>query len=112
MKKIEAIIRIERLDIVKGILSENGFLSLTISDVKGRGVQGGIIERYRGTEYVVDLLPKVKIETIVDDKDVEEIITIISENASTGKLGDGKIFILPVDDAIRIRTGERGKNAI
>ncbi|WP_459201603.1 P-II family nitrogen regulator [Methanococcus sp. CF] len=112
MKKIEAIIRIERLDIVKGILSENGFLSLTISEVKGRGVQGGITERYRGTEYVVDLLPKVKIEMVVDDKDIEEIITIIRENAETGKPGDGKIFIIPVEDAIRIRTGESGLKAI
>lgn len=112
MKKVEAIIRIERLDIVKGILSENGFLSLTITEVKGRGVQGGITERYRGTEYVVDLLPKVKIETVVDDKDVEEVITIITENAATGKPGDGKIFIIPVEDAIRIRTGESGIKAI
>uniref|UniRef100_A9A8M8 Nitrogen regulatory protein P-II n=1 Tax=Methanococcus maripaludis (strain C6 / ATCC BAA-1332) TaxID=444158 RepID=A9A8M8_METM6 len=112
MKKIEAIIRIERLDIVKGILSENGFLSLTISEVKGRGVQGGITERYRGTEYVVDLLPKVKIEMVVDDKDIEEIITIIRENAETGKPGDGKIFIIPVEDAVRIRTGESGIKAI
>jgi len=112
MKKVEAIIRIERLDIVKGILSENGFLSLTITEVKGRGVQGGITERYRGTEYVVDLLPKVKIETVVDDKDVEEVITIITENAATGKPGDGKIFIIPVEDAVRIRTNEKGKAAI
>ncbi|AEK18957.1 P-II family nitrogen regulator [Methanococcus maripaludis] len=112
MKKIEAIIRIERLDIVKGILSENGFLSLTISEVKGRGVQGGITERYRGTEYVVDLLPKVKLEMVVDDKDIDEIITIIRENAETGKPGDGKIFIIPVEDAVRIRTGESGIKAI
>ncbi|MBA2840462.1 nitrogen regulatory protein P-II 1 [Methanococcus maripaludis] len=112
MKKIEAIIRIERLDIVKGILSENGFLSLTISEVKGRGVQGGITERYRGTEYVVDLLPKVKLEMVVDDKDIDEVITIIRENAETGKPGDGKIFIIPVDDAVRIRTGESGIKAI
>jgi len=112
MKKIEAIIRIERLDIVKGILSENGFLSLTISEVKGRGVQGGITERYRGTEYVVDLLPKVKLEMVVDDKDINEIITIIRENAETGKPGDGKIFIIPVEDAVRIRTGESGIKAI
>jgi len=112
MKKIEAIIRIERLDIVKGILSENGFLSLTISEVKGRGVQGGITERYRGTEYVVDLLPKVKLEMVIDDKDVEEVITIIRENAETGKPGDGKIFIIPVEDAVRIRTGESGLKAI
>ncbi|ABO35910.1 nitrogen regulatory protein P-II [Methanococcus maripaludis C5] len=112
MKKIEAIIRIERLDIVKGILSENGFLSLTISEVKGRGVQGGITERYRGTEYVVDLLPKVKLEMVVDDKDIEEVITIIRENAETGKPGDGKIFIIPIEDAVRIRTGESGIKAI
>ncbi|AVB76430.1 P-II family nitrogen regulator [Methanococcus maripaludis] len=112
MKKIEAIIRIERLDIVKGILSENGFLSLTISEVKGRGVQGGITERYRGTEYVVDLLPKVKLEMVVDDKDIDEVITIIRENAETGKPGDGKIFIIPVEDAVRIRTGESGIKAI
>jgi len=112
MKKIEAIFRPERLVAVKNALSEEGFISLTLTEVKGRGVQGGIIERYRGNEYLVDLLPKVKVELVVKDGDVEKIIKIITENAVTGRPGDGKIFIIPVEEAIRIRTSEKGNNAI
>jgi len=112
MKKIEAIFRPERLLAVKNALSEEGFISLTLTEVKGRGVQGGIVERYRGNEYLVDLIPKIKIELVVKDSDVEKIIKIITENAVTGRPGDGKIFIIPVEEAIRIRTNEKGHDAI
>ncbi|MBA2840465.1 nitrogen regulatory protein P-II 1 [Methanococcus maripaludis] len=112
MKKVEAIVRVERADIVKKALSDEGFISLTLTGVKGRGVQGGIIEKYRGNEYLVDLLPKVKLELVVSDEDVDAVVKIISENAVTGKPGDGKIFVIPVEDSIRIRTNENGKKAI
>ncbi|AVB76428.1 P-II family nitrogen regulator [Methanococcus maripaludis] len=112
MRKIEAIFRPERLLAVKNALFEEGFISLTLTEVKGRGVQGGIVERYRGNEYLVDLLPKVKIEIVSNDSDVEKIVKLISENAVTGKPGDGKIFVIPVEDVIRIRTNETGKDAI
>ncbi len=112
MKKIEAIIRPERLDIVKKALTDSGFVGLTISEVKGRGVQGGITERYRGTEYIVDLIPKVKLEMVINDDDVDKVINIICENAKTGNYGDGKIFVLPVETVVRVRTGERGSGAV
>ncbi|ABR57056.1 P-II family nitrogen regulator [Methanococcus aeolicus] len=112
MKKIEAIIRPERLDMVKEGLSNAGYVGMTISDVKGRGIQGGITERYRGREYIVDLLPKVKLELVVDKDDVDKVIEIICENAKTGKYGDGKIFVIPVETIVRVRTGEKDKNAI
>ncbi|MBA2840467.1 nitrogen regulatory protein P-II 1 [Methanococcus maripaludis] len=112
MKKLEAIIRMERIGLVKNALYKSGHASLTLTEVKGRGVQGGIVERYRGTEHVVELLPKVKIELVVNEKDVDSIIKIIAENAYTGKPGDGKIFVIPVEDVFRIRTGEMGPDAI
>uniref|UniRef100_A9A8M5 Nitrogen regulatory protein P-II n=1 Tax=Methanococcus maripaludis (strain C6 / ATCC BAA-1332) TaxID=444158 RepID=A9A8M5_METM6 len=112
MKKVEAIVRVERADIVKKALSEEGFISLTLTGVKGRGVQGGIVEKYRGNEYLVDLLSKIKLELVVNDEDVDAVIKTISENAVTGKPGDGKIFVIPVEDVIRIRTNENGKKAI
>ncbi|EHP88847.1 P-II family nitrogen regulator [Methanotorris formicicus] len=112
MKKIEAIIRPSKLEDVKNSLKDAGFLGITISEVKGRGVQGGVVERYRGREYIVDLLPKVKIEIVVKDDDVEKIINIICENAKTGEFGDGKIFVIPVEEVVRVRTGERNENAI
>lgn len=112
MRKIEAIFRPERLLAVKNALFEEGFISLTLTEVKGRGVQGGIVERYRGNEYLVDLLPKVKIEIVSNDSDVEKIVKLISENAVTGKPGDGKIFVIPVEDVCRVRTGEMGPAAI
>ena len=112
MKKVEAIIRPERMDIVKNSLAEAGYVGMTIDEVKGRGIQGGIVERYRGREYLVDLIPKVKIEVVVKGEDVEDVINIICENAKTGKPGDGKIFVIPVDTVVRVRTGERDENAI
>ena len=112
MKKIEAILRQSRIDIVKNALANAGYVGMTISDVKGRGIQGGITERYRGREYVVDMLPKVKLEIVVRDSDVEKVIKLICENGKTGKHGDGKIFIIPVESVIRVRTGEKDEDAI
>ena len=112
MKKIEAIIRPSKLEEVKEALLKAGCKGLTVSEVKGRGVQGGIVERYRGREYVVDLLPKVKIEMVAKDEDVEKFINIICENARTGEFGDGKIFVIPVEKVVRVRTKERDEEAI
>jgi nitrogen regulatory protein P-II 1 len=113
MKKVEAIIRTEKLNDVKASLATKGYVGLTTYEVKGRGRQKGIVLQWRGVkEYRVDVLTKTKIELVVDDKDVPEVVNIIREKASTGKVGDGKIFILPVEEVIRIRTGEKGKDAI
>jgi nitrogen regulatory protein P-II 1 len=113
MKKIEAIIRPEKLDEVKNALSEKGYIGLNIVGVTGRGVQKGIVHAGRaGQAYSVDMLPKVKLETVVNDKDVEEVIQIIQQAAWTGNIGDGKIFIMPVEDAIRVRTNERGEGVV
>jgi nitrogen regulatory protein P-II 1 len=112
MKKIEAIIKPFKLDDVKEALNEIGIKGMTISEVKGYGRQKGHKEIYRGAEYVVDFIPKVKLEIIVSASQVEEVATKIREAANTGKIGDGKIFILPVEDVIRVRTGERGEEAI
>jgi nitrogen regulatory protein P-II 1 len=112
MKKIEAIIKPFKLDEVKDALSKVGIHGMTISEVKGFGRQKGHTELYRGAEYVVDFLPKVKIEILVEDDKVTAVTDAILATARTGRIGDGKIFILPVDEAIRIRTGERGADAI
>jgi len=113
MKKIEAIIRPEKMDEVKSALTEGGFLGLNVSHITGRGVQKGIVHVGRGGEtYAVDMLPKVKLEIVVHDNSAERVVQIISKAAWTGNIGDGKIFILPVDDAIRVRTGERGEVAL
>ena len=112
MKKIEAIIKPFKLDEVKDHLNEIGVKGITVTEVKGFGRQKGHTELYRGAEYKVDFLPKVKLEIIAPDEQVEEILTIIKEAAHTGKIGDGKIFVLEVMEVIRIRTGERGDDAI
>ncbi len=112
MKLIEAIIKPFKLDEVRRALTAKGVEGLTVSEVKGFGRQKGHTEMYRGAEYVVDLLPKIKLEVLVRDADVEELIGAIQDAASTGKIGDGKIFVHPVADVIRIRTGERGEAAI
>jgi len=112
MKKIEAIIKPFKLDEVKEALTKQGVEGMTISEVKGFGRQRGHSELYRGAEYVVDFLPKVKLEILVDDGDVAAIAETIRGAAATGRIGDGKIFILDIDDAVRIRTGERGSHAI
>jgi nitrogen regulatory protein P-II 1 len=112
MKKIEAIIKPFKLDEVKEALHELGLQGITVLEAKGFGRQKGHTELYRGAEYVVDFLPKVKLELVVDDALVERAIEAIQQAAYTGRIGDGKIFISPVEDAIRVRTGERGIEAI
>lgn len=112
MKKIEAIIRPFKLDEVKEALLEEGIRGLTISEVRGYGRQKGHTETYRGSEYQIEFVPKVKIEVVVDDSNLETTIRIISDNAKTGQVGDGKIFIYEALDAIRIRTDESGKAAL
>ncbi|WP_163328250.1 P-II family nitrogen regulator [Desulfurobacterium thermolithotrophum] len=112
MKKIEAIIKPFKLDEVKDALTEIGITGMTISEVKGFGRQKGHTELYRGAEYVIDFIPKIKLEVIVSDDAVEKVVEVIVNSAKTGRIGDGKIFILPVEDAVRIRTGERGEEAL
>lgn len=112
MKKIEAIIKPFKLDDVKAALNEIGIKGMTISEVKGYGRQKGHKEIYRGAEYVVDFIPKVKLEIIVEAAQVAEVVTRIREAANTGKIGDGKIFVMSVEQVIRVRTGEEGKEAI
>jgi nitrogen regulatory protein P-II 1 len=112
MKKIEAIIKPFKLDEVKEALSSIGVQGITVSEVKGFGRQKGHTELYRGAEYVVDFLPKVKLEIIVKDEMVAPVVEAISKSAKTGRIGDGKIFVVPIDEVVRIRTGERGADAI
>jgi len=112
MKRIITIIRPDKLEDVKQALEEIGCHGLTVKEVKGRGIQLGITESYRGTDYKVDLLPKTEIEIVAKSEDVENIIQTIVKSAQTGCIGDGKIFISPVEDVVRIRTGERGEKAI
>ncbi|MCG2828644.1 P-II family nitrogen regulator [Methanothermobacter sp. K4] len=112
MKKITAIIRREKLEDVKDALELVGIHGMTVSDVRGRGQQMGIRESYRGMDYCVDLIPKVQVEVVVDSEDLEKVIETVTENARTGDIGDGKIFVTDVLDVVRIRTGERGKKAI
>jgi nitrogen regulatory protein P-II 2 len=112
MKLIKAIIKPFKLDDVREALSEIGVMGITVSEVKGFGRQKGHTELYRGAEYVVDFLPKVKVETVVEDAIVDKVIEAISNAANTGKIGDGKIFVLNVEQAVRIRTGESGNEAL
>jgi nitrogen regulatory protein P-II 1 len=112
MKKIEAIIKPFKLDDVKEFLNEIGIHGLTVVEEKGFGRQKGHTELYRGAEYVVDFLPKIKLEIIIPDNMVAKVVDAIMDSAKTGKIGDGKIFILPVEEIIRIRTGERGEEAL
>jgi nitrogen regulatory protein P-II 1 len=112
MRKVEAIIKPFKLDEVKEALSEIGIQGMTVTEVKGFGRQKGHTELYRGAEYVVDFLPKIKIEITVSDEMAEKVVEVIVGAASTGRIGDGKIFVLPLDEAVRIRTGERGPDAV
>ncbi len=112
MKKIEAIIKPFKLDDVKEAVNEAGIQGMTVSEVKGYGRQKGHKEIYRGAEYVVDFIPKIKIEIVVDDERADAVVEKIRQAANTGKIGDGKIFVLPVEQAIRVRTGETGPDAI
>jgi len=112
MKKIEAIIKPFKLDEVKEALHEVGVSGITVTEAKGFGRQKGHTELYRGAEYVVDFLPKVKLEVVVEDALAERVVEAIQNAAQTGRIGDGKIFVLPVETAVRIRTGERGPDAV
>ncbi len=112
MKKVEAIIKPFKLDEVKESLSGIGIQGLTVTEVKGFGRQKGHTELYRGAEYVVDFLPKVKLEIIVKDESVASVVGAIEKSAKTGRIGDGKIFVLPIEEVVRIRTGERGDQAL
>jgi nitrogen regulatory protein P-II 1 len=112
MKKIEAIIREEKLDAVKTALEASGYFGMTVSEVSGRGRQGGLTLQWRVGEYKVDLLPKIKVEVVVLDEDVARTLNVITTAARTGEMGDGKLFVLPVENAVRVRTGEEGDNAI
>lgn len=112
MKKIEAFVRHEAFDKIRRELLKAGIPSITVSDVKGSGRERGVVEHYRGAELVIHLRPKLKIECVVDDADVDIVVETILNNAQTGEIGDGKIFIIPVDDTIRIRSGERGQDVL
>ena len=112
MKLITAIIKPFKLDDVREALAENGVQGITVTEVKGFGRQKGHTELYRGAEYVVDFLPKMKVEVAIDDELLEQVIEVISNTARTGKIGDGKIFIAPLEQVIRIRTGETGPEAV
>ena len=112
MKKVAAIIKPFKLDEVKDALHEVGIQGITISEVKGVGRQKGHTELYRGAEYVVDFLPKVKLEIVVPNDRVQQVVETVMKSAHTGRIGDGKIFVLPVDEVIRIRTGDKGADAL
>ena len=112
MKKIEAIIKPFKLDEVKDELNKIGVLGLTVSEVKGYGRQKGHTELYRGAEYAIDFLPKIKIEIVISDELIDDVIDVIKKKAQTGRIGDGKIFISHIEETVRIRTGETGKKAI
>lgn len=112
MKRIEAIIKPFKLDEVKAALSAVAIQGMTVSEVRGFGRQKGHKEVYRGAEYVVELVPKIKIEIVVPDQTVTRVVETIAKDAKTGKIGDGKIFVVPVEEAVRVRTGERGEGAL
>ena len=112
MKKVEAVIKPFKLDEVKEALHEVGVSGITVTEAKGFGRQKGHTELYRGAEYVVDFLPKVKVEAVIEDDQVERVIEAIETAARTGRIGDGKIFVIPIEQAVRIRTGDRGADAI
>ena len=112
MKKIEAIIREEKLDAVRAALESIGYFGMTVSEVSGRGKQGGLTLQWRVGEYKVDLLPKIKVEVVVLDEDLPRILNIVTHAARTGEQGDGKLFVIPIEDAVRVRTGEEGNDAI
>ena len=112
MKKVEAIIREEQLPLVRAALEEGGYPGITLSSVRGHGRQRGVTQQWRGREFTVDLLPKVKLEMIVVDKDADRIAQTIAENARTGAVGDGKIWVSSIDSIIRVRTGETGDVAV
>ncbi|HEV2362531.1 MAG TPA: P-II family nitrogen regulator [Acidimicrobiales bacterium] len=112
MKVVIAVIKPFKLDEVKGVLKDLGIQGLTVTEARGHGRQRGHVETYRGAEYTIDLVPKVRIEVVVDDDEVADVTNAIATVARTGKIGDGKVWVIPVEDVVRIRTGERGVSAI
>ncbi len=112
MKMVVAIVRDNRLDAVTKALGEAGFGSMTVTEVRGRGEQRGVRQQYRGAEYVIDLLPRLRVEVAVHDEAVERVVDLVCEAARTGEPGDGKVFVQPLDDAIRVRTRERGDGVL
>jgi nitrogen regulatory protein P-II 1 len=112
MKKIECIIKPFKLDDVKSVLTDMGIAGMTVSEVRGFGRQKGHTELYRGAEYQIDFIPKVKIELVVSDEQVADIVTAVQKEACTGRIGDGKIFVSPIDQSVRIRTGESGSDSL
>ncbi len=112
MKLVTAVIKPFKLDDVKEALQTFGIHGLTVTEVSGYGRQGGHTEVYRGAEYTVDLVPKLKIEVVVDDEDVSDVVNLVVKSAATGKIGDGKVWTTPVDEMVRVRTGERGSDAL
>ena len=112
MKKVEAIIRPEKLDAVRQALETSGYPGIMITEIEGHGKQGGIAQQWRGGQYRMDLLPKVKLEIVVQNEEVDRIVKAVIDNAATGSVGDGKIFVSDISEAIRIRTGEKGKAAL
>ena len=112
MKMVVAIIRDGRLEAVRQALEEAGFSSMTVSEVRGRGEQRGVRQQYRGSEYVIDLLPRIRVEVAVHDGAAERVVGLICEAARTGEPGDGKVFVFPLDDAVRVRTCERGDGVL
>ena len=112
MKKIEAILRQEKLELVRKALDGIGAHGVTITDVKGHGTQKGVVQQWRGASYAVDLLPKVKLETVIPDELLEQALQLIHETGSTGEVGDGKVFVTEIVEAMRVRTGERGQSAV
>ena len=112
MKKIEAIIREEKLDGVRAALESTGYFGMTVTEVSGRGKEGSITLQWRVGEYKVDLLPKIKVEVVVLDEDLPRILNIVTHAARTGEQGDGKLFVIPIENAVRVRTGEEGDDAI
>jgi nitrogen regulatory protein P-II 1 len=112
MRKIEAIIRPMKLEEVKSALADAGFVSMTVVEVRGRGQQKGLVQQWRGREYCVDLIPKTRIEVVVAERDVDKVVDVIRTTAATGSIGDGKIFVIPVERTIRIRTGDEDDEAL
>jgi len=112
MKKIEAVIRPEKIEVVRSALEETGASGLMISEIEGYGKQKGMVQQWRGEKYKIELLPKIKIELVVKEQDLDRIIKVIIDSARTGEIGDGKIFISNIEDAIRIRTGEKGERVL
>lgn len=112
LKKIEAIIRVEKLEEIRVALEKEGFIGMTVTEVKGRGSQKGIVLEWRAGEYRVEFLSKLKVELVIEESEVEKAIGAIEKSARTGKAGDGKIFVYPVENVIRVRTGESGKSAL